>query len=146
MTTRWQLTFDSARPQELAEFWCAALGYVPAPAPEGRPSWDAWYAELGIPEDDRDGVATITDPDGARPSICFLRVPEGKAVKNRLHLDVQVGGGRSRPYDERWAVVEEARARLSGLGATVGQVVAGEDGRPDHVVMHDPEGNEFCLV
>lgn len=67
-------------------------------------------------------------------------------MKNRLHVDVQVGGGRSRPYGERWAVVEEARARLSGLGATVGQVVAGEDGRPDHVVMHDPEGNEFCLV
>ena len=146
MTTRWQLTFDAAEPARLAEFWCAALGYLPAAPPAGFASWDAWYDQLDIPADDRTGVATIADPDGARPSLCFLRVPEGKAGKNRLHVDVQVGGGRQRPYDERWAVVEAARDRLVPLGATVGQVVAGEDGRPDHLLMHDPEGNEFCLV
>ena len=66
-------------------------------------------------------------------------------MKNRVHLDVQVGGGRAQPWDVRWAQVTEAVERLTAAGATVIGEVA-QDGRPDHVVMADPEGNEFCVV
>jgi predicted enzyme related to lactoylglutathione lyase len=67
-------------------------------------------------------------------------------VKNRVHLDVQVGGGRDvTPWEERWPRVVEAVERLTAAGATVirEDVVSG---RPDHLVMADPEGNEFCLL
>jgi predicted enzyme related to lactoylglutathione lyase len=65
-------------------------------------------------------------------------------VKNRLHLDVQVGGGRDTLWEVRWPSVQEAVGRLTAAGATV---IREEElqGRPDHVVLADPEGNEFCL-
>jgi hypothetical protein len=72
-------------------------------------------------------------------------VPESKTVKNRLHLDVQVGGGRETPWELRWPRVVDALQRLTAAGA----VVLDEyelQGRPDHVVMADPEGNEFCVL
>jgi len=84
----------------------------------------------------------IEDPDGVRPSISFLKVPEPKATKNRAHLDVQAGGGRSEPWEVRWPRVTEAVERLTAAGASV----LHEDGVPDHVVMADPEGNEFCVL
>jgi hypothetical protein len=83
---------------------------------------------------------------GVRPRISFLKVPEGKVVKNRLHLDLQVGGGRAEPWDLRWSRVTEAVDELRRYGATVVREVPLDDGRPDHVVMADPEGNEFCVV
>jgi hypothetical protein len=75
-------------------------------------------------------------PDAAvgesRPRLYFVKVPEEKVVKNRVHLDVQPG---ERTQDEEIA-------RLTGLGATVVS-----DHRPDvgWVIMADPGGNEFCL-
>ena len=66
-------------------------------------------------------------------------------AKNRVHLDVQAGGGRSEPWEIRWPRVAEAVERLTAAGATVIR----EDiqaGTPDHVVMADPEGNEFCVL
>ena len=73
-------------------------------------------------------------------------MPEGKTAKNRIHLDVQVGGGRDQPWDER---AERIEARVQRLVAAGGTVLAGvprsSDGL-DHVVMADPEGNEFCVV
>lgn len=74
-----------------------------------------------------------------------MQVPEAKVVKNRLHLDIQVGGGRDTPWATRWPRVIAAVEQLTAAGATVVR----EDevqGRPDHMVMADPEGNEFCLV
>jgi hypothetical protein len=146
MSVDWQLEVDCADPRRLAEFWCAALGYVPAPPPGGAESWDAWFASLGVPEEERGDGATINDPDGRRPPLCFLKVPEGKVGKNRLHVDVRVGGGRQRPHAERWGAVTAAYERLTRLGATEVARYDGADGRPDHYVMADPEGNEFCLV
>jgi hypothetical protein len=77
--------------------------------------------------------------------LSFLKVPEPKAVKNRVHLDVQVSGGRATPWEVRWPRVTQAVERLIAAGATVVRD-EGLQGKPDHVVMADPEGNEFCLV
>lgn len=96
------------------------------------------------PEEWNDG-AYIEDPGAVRPSISFLKVPEPKVVKNRVHLDVHAGGGRGEPWEDRWPRVTEAVKRLTAAGATVlGEDV--QDGIPDHVIMGDPEGNEFDVL
>lgn len=98
------------------------------------------------PEEERDDGAVLSDPAGVAPGLSFLKVPEPKAVKNRLHLDVQVGGGRDHPpLEVRWPRVMEAVERLTAAGATVIRADE-ENGRPDHMVMADSEGNEFCLL
>ncbi|MBY8338570.1 VOC family protein [Streptomyces spinosirectus] len=145
MATRWTVTIDCEQPAKLAAFWALALGYAERPAPDGFGSWEEWFVHHGIPEDEWDEGAYLSDPDGVGPDISFMRVPERKVAKNRLHLDVQVGGGRETPWEERWPRVQAAVRRLTAAGATV----VGEeslDGRPDHMVMADPEGNEFCLL
>jgi hypothetical protein len=73
-------------------------------------------------------------------------VPEGKVAKNRMHLDLQVGGGRAEPWDIRRSRVTDAVNQLREYGARVVQEIALDDGRLDHVIMADPEGNEFCVV
>ncbi len=145
MAVDWTLTIDCADPARLAAFWSVALGYVEAPPPAGFDTWPEWFTRFGVPEDEWDDGAALADPDGARPRISFLKVPEPKAVKNRVHLDVQVGGGRSQPWEARWVRVTEAVERLTAAGATVIGEVA-QDGQPDHVMMADPEGNEFCVL
>ncbi|MER5684157.1 VOC family protein [Streptomyces sp. NPDC002205] len=145
MSTRWTVTLDCAHPARLAEFWALALGYVPKPPPAGFVSWEEWFAHHGIPEEEWDDGAYLCDPDGVGPTLSFLKVPEPKVAKNRVHLDVQAGGGRETPWEVRWPRVTEAVARLTAAGATV--VREHEmDGRPDHVEMTDPEGNEFCVL
>lgn len=145
MATDWTLTFDCARPAAIAAFWKTALGYADAPPPRGFDSWEQFLTDFGVPEEEWDDGATIADPDGLRPRISFLKVPEGKVAKNRVHLDVQVGGGRGEPWGVRWPRVTAAVERLTAAGATVLEV-CDQDGTPDHVVMADPEGNEFCVV
>ena len=145
MSARWSLTFDCADPAALAGFWRLALGYVEASPPEGFASWPAWFAHFGVPREEWDDGAYIEDPAGARPGISFLKVPESKVAKNRVHLDVQVGGGRGEPWTVRWPRVTEAVDRLVAAGATVIREDV-QDGTPDHVVMADPEGNEFCVL
>ncbi|HYS36495.1 MAG TPA: VOC family protein [Pseudonocardiaceae bacterium] len=145
MATRWSVTIDCAHPTKLAEFWALALGYIEKPPPDGFASWPEWLVQHDIPEDEWDDGAYLSDPDGVGPSLSFLRVPESKVVKNRLHIDIQIGGGRDTPWEVRWPRVLELVGRLTAAGATV----VHEDewlGKPDHVVMADPEGNEFCLV
>ncbi|THA71505.1 VOC family protein [Streptomyces sp. A0958] len=145
MSTRWSLTIDCAHPARLAQFWELALGHAPKPPPEGFGSWEEWLERFGVPEDEWGDGAYLTDPDGQGPSLSFLKVPEAKAGKNRLHLDVQAGGGRAVPWEVRWPRVQEALGRLTAAGATVlGEHEA--QGRPDHYVLADPEGNEFCLL
>ncbi|MFI7027683.1 VOC family protein [Microbispora rosea] len=145
MATRWSLTIDCAQPAKLARFWALALGYAEKPAPAGFETWEDWFAHHDIPEEEWGEGAYLSDPDGVGPDVSFLRVPESKVVKNRLHLDIQVGGGRSTRWEVRWPRVAEAVERLTAAGATV--IRQDElQGRPDHVVMADPEGNEFCLV
>jgi predicted enzyme related to lactoylglutathione lyase len=58
---------------------------------------------------------------------------------------MQAGGGRGEPWEVRWQRVTEAVERLISAGATVIREDV-QDGTPDHVVMADPEGNEFCVL
>jgi catechol 2,3-dioxygenase-like lactoylglutathione lyase family enzyme len=145
MSTRWTVTFDCADPAALAAFWCLALGYVAASPPAGFASWPAWFAHYGVPQEEWDDGAYIEDPGGVQPGISFLKVPEHKAAKNRVHFDVQAGGGRRVPWEVRWPRVTQAVGRLTAAGATVIREDE-QDGIPDHVVMADPEGNEFCVL
>jgi len=145
MATNWTLTFDCASPAALAAFWCTALGYVEGSPPTGFSSWEDWFTRLGVPEEEWDDGASIEDPDGLRPRMSFLKVPEGKVAKNRLHIDIQVGGGRAEPIEVRWPRVMAHVENLTTAGATVVRVDE-QDGTPDHVVMADPEGNEFCVL
>ncbi len=140
-----QVTFDCADPDRLAVFWADALGYEVQPPPPGFATWPAFLAAQGIPEHEQPAASAIVDPAGAGPRIFFQRVPEGKRAKNRVHLDVNVGGGRATPPAERRARVDAAVERLLKAGAT--RVRAHEDARLGEywVVMQDPEGNEFCL-
>ncbi|MEU8241268.1 VOC family protein [Actinoplanes missouriensis] len=121
-----QVTFDCADPQRVARFWCEVLGYVKAGQPEDENGWSA-----------------CTDPTGAGPRLFFQRVPEGKVVKNRVHLDVRVGTGLV--GDERLAVLQAERKRLEALGATCFQVLLADGVDESCIVMQDIEGNEFCL-
>ena len=107
------LTFDCRDPAKVATFWAAVLGYE-------------------VVELDGEG-ADIRDPNGAGWRIIFLVVPEGKSVKNRLHLDLRPGG----------AMAEEVE-RVKALGASEHRYVA-ESGS-FWTVMLDPEGNEFCIL
>jgi hypothetical protein len=145
MATRWTLTVDCAEPARLAAFWKLALGYRDKPPPDGFATWSDWLGHHGVPEEEWDDGAAIDDPDGVAPGISFLKVPEAKQVKNRLHLDIQAGGGRAEPQDLRWSRVTALVGRLVAAGASVVGEVA-RDGVPDHVVMADPEGHEFCVL
>jgi hypothetical protein len=131
MATHWTLGGDAADPQTLATFWALALGYI---------------AEPGY--DYPDG-ASIVDPDGVGPAIGFLRVPEPKTSKNRLHIDIRVAGEPPWDWTERAGLI---RAKVAALVPAGGEVVREEwytddEGRSalGHVVMLDPEGNEFCV-
>jgi len=145
MSTAWTITFDCAEPAILAAFWRRALGYVEGAPPAGSATWEEYLASVGVPPEEWGDGAYIEDPEGLRPAISFLKVPEVKTAKNRVHLDVQAGGGRGEPQQVRWARVLEAVARLTAAGATAVRE-DWQDGVPDHFVMADPEGNEFCVV
>jgi hypothetical protein len=143
MTTTFQLSFDAADPPALARFWCEALGYISEPPPDGFASWEDWLVTMKIPEDRWTSVAALVDPDGSRPRIYIQRVPEPKTAKNRMHLDVNCGGERGTAPEVRRSSVDAEVERLVNLGAV--KVNEGGEFGEYHVVMRDPEGNEFCL-
>jgi glyoxalase superfamily protein len=116
MAFRIDLTLDCANPTRLAEFWKLALGYADEPAPAPFATRQAWLAQFDLPEDDANDGAWLHDPAGVGPRRFLQQVPEPKAVKNRLHLDVRVAGTGS--ADQRWARLTEAVDRLSAAGAT----------------------------
>ena len=146
MTVPWTITFDCHDAAAVATFWKTALGYVDAPPPQGWDTWEDWFRHFEVPEEEWHDGASLCDPEGVRPRVGFLKVPEGKTAKNRLHLDVQVGGGRHLPHEERWARITAKVAELERVGGTVLSTVDGLGGLPDHVVMADPDGNELCVV
>jgi catechol 2,3-dioxygenase-like lactoylglutathione lyase family enzyme len=143
MSTPIQVTFDCADPDGLAHFWADLLGYQLDSPPDGYDSWEAWLTEHGIPESEWNSASAITDPDGVGARIFFQRVSEQKVKKNRVHLDVNAGGPRGTPADERRQLVDAAVERAIAIGATQVRLVEERGGR--HVVMQDPEGNEFCM-
>jgi Glyoxalase-like domain len=143
VAVRVQVTFDCADPDRLARFWASALGYrIPDP-PGGFASWEDWLRDMGIPEDQWNAASAVEDPDGAGPRLYFQRVLEGKTAKNRVHLDLNVGGGRETPIEERRRAIEGVASRLEGEGAT--RIGPMEQRDEFWIVMRDPEGNEFCL-
>jgi hypothetical protein len=103
------VTFDCENPAVLARFWAAALGYVL----NGEPTQE---------------VATVEDPRGRDTEMVFVRVPESKTVKNRVHVDLGTND------------METEVQRLVGLGAERGERIK------EWTVMRDPEGNEFCVI
>ncbi|CAM2930398.1 VOC family protein [Prescottella defluvii] len=135
-----QITVDSKDPHLQAKWWARALGWQVEPSDEQfiRGLVAAGHAQ----ESDtlvfegvlvwREGAA-IRDPEQPqRPRMLFQQVPEGKSVKNRLHLDVRVGDRR-----------EEVAAELVAAGASI--LHRGQQGPNVWITMTDPEGNEFCV-
>ncbi|QIJ60727.1 VOC family protein [Streptomyces sp. JB150] len=138
---KFQVTFDCAEPERLARFWCEVLGYDPAPPPRGFASWDAF--DRTLPPEQRGGAFACVDPSGEGPRLYFQRVPEGKVVKNRVHLCVRVGTGLV--GEERLAALRAECARLEALGARCQRVLLADEHNESCIVMQDIEGNEFCL-
>ena len=146
MAVRFQIVIDCRDPEPLARFWASALGYDFEPPPEGFATWDDYWRDVGVDEADLGiGQDCIIDPDGKGPRIWFQVVPELKAVKNRLHLDISVSGGRASPIETRRRRVDAEAERLAGLGASYVRGLS-EEGL-DHygIAMQDPEGNEFDI-
>ncbi len=124
---QFQVTYDCAAAERVGRFWCEALGYEPAP---GAADTDGlWFA--------------CVDPTGVGPRLYFQRVPEGKVVKNRVHLDVRVGTGLVGA--ERLAALEAECSRLIPLGAVRGRLLEADEENESCQLMQDVEGNEFCL-
>ncbi|MEV6637550.1 VOC family protein [Actinoplanes sp. NPDC051470] len=109
------VAIDAVDVGRVVEFWVAALGWR-------------------VVEEDDDGVVSIGPGAGGGPSIDVCPVPERKAGKNRLHLDLRADGSTQR----------EEVDRLVALGATPADV--GQPADASWVVLADPEGNEFCVL
>ena len=109
------ITFDCADPRALARFWGQVTGWPVIQEPQ--------------PGSEESAVGNLGE---GHPRLYFVQVPEGKTIKNRVHLDVM-------PADR---TQDEEIDRLTGLGATIVS-----DRRPDFgwVILADPEGNEFCV-
>ncbi|MFJ7904126.1 VOC family protein [Streptomyces sp. NPDC096198] len=138
---QFQVTFDCAEPERVARFWCEVLGYVVPPPPKGYATWGDF--DHSLPSEDQGRWFACIDPSGVGPRLFFQRVPEGKAAKNRLHLDVRVGTGLT--GDERLAALEAECARLIALGAVRVRLLRAGGDNESCLVMQDIEGNEFCL-
>jgi hypothetical protein len=128
MAIAWTLGCDAADPHRIAAFWAGALGYVPEPG-----------------YDDPDG-ASIVDPAGQGPAISFLRVPEGKTAKNKIHIDVRVTRDQPREPVTRERLIRAKAAELTAAGATIIREESYGGPHLSHLVLLDPEGNEFCVA
>jgi Glyoxalase-like domain len=142
------IVFDCTDVDKVSRFWLTALdGYSypgsppdqpPGSPPEGFATWEAWADANDIPSDQRYRTRTIIDTKGSRPDIFFIAVPEGKIVKNRVHLDIKASQGL--PADQVRGRQDAEAERLVAVGATI---VA----RAERIlVMQDVEGNEFCIT
>jgi predicted enzyme related to lactoylglutathione lyase len=115
MTVRVQcIAIDCLDPRRLGQWWAVALG------------WDSW--------DEPDGFCVSPPRDSGQTELVFLQVPEGKAAKNRIHLDLQ-------PDDQDVEV-----RRFESLGARRVDVGQERSTGLTWVVLADPEGNEFCIL
>ncbi|MFJ2897476.1 VOC family protein [Streptomyces sp. NPDC087218] len=146
-----QLTIDCADPQRMVAFWSEALGYVPEPPPAGHATWREYWAAMGVPAEELPAGAgdipeSIIDPAGRGPRVWFQQVPEPKTIKNRIHFDLKVGGGRDVPLEVRTQRVTAAVERLVEAGATVVRIADEPDMGQYAALLQDPEGNEFDVV
>lgn len=108
------IAIDAVQPRVVADFWCAVL------------DWQV--------VDEDTGIVSIAPKDNSWPSIDVIAVPEVKAGKNRLHLDLRADG----------VSTDAELERLLALGARRTDV--GQGPEVSWVVLADPEGNEFCLL
>ena len=152
MSTPFQIVIDCRDPELLARFWAATLGYVLEPPPDGFATWDDWRRGIGPPTASWGWARTASPiPAAAAPASGSGADDAAKVVKNRLHFDIHVSGGRtvtearSVPLATRTQRVDAEATRLAGLGATITGPLG--DGSLDHyaVGMKDPEGNEFDI-
>jgi hypothetical protein len=148
-----QIVIDCADPARLVPFWGLVLDYVPSPPPTGFETWNDSYRSVGVPDEEldltRDATDRLMDPAQVGPPIWFQPVPEGKTVKNRLHLDVFIGRdeqGVKSPYAERRSRVRAKADQLIDAGASELRVEDSPEYERFFVTLADPEGNEFCLV
>jgi hypothetical protein len=144
MATSVQIVFDCADPDRQARFWAEALHYRMPDPPAGFATWDDWARSEGIPEERWNDARAVEDPERAGPRIFFQRVPERKVAKNRMHMDLNVGGGPGVAPEEARRRIDAEVARLKALGATDERGSKEERGQY-WVRMNDPEGNEFCV-
>jgi hypothetical protein len=143
MTYWFQVTFDAHDPHELAAWWAQTLGWQVEESDEAFirrmiAEGFATEAETRVWRDtlvwrEAQAIHPNVERTPQRPRVLFQQVPEGKTVKNRIHLDVRT--------DE--TDLGAVRARLVERGATV--LHEGRQGPHTWVTMTDPEGNEFCL-
>lgn len=112
------ITFDCENAATLAAFWSAAFN---RPVDPGDPAAAEFFASIGR-----------ADPTPGQPVMMFIKVPEAKSAKNRIHLDLQA--------DDRAGEVK----RLVELGATV--VHDKDEWEVRWTTLTDPEGNEFCVA
>jgi predicted enzyme related to lactoylglutathione lyase len=108
------IVIDTVDPARIAPFWCALLGVRER----------GWFGENDL----------MLTADGGAPPVAFQRVPEAKAVKNRLHVDLAVDD------------LDDAFARIVALGGSAVSDILEMPGGYRWRVMADPEGNEFCIV
>ena len=116
----WVVTFDCPEPRRTAEFWAKVLDY-----------------RIEAPNEDV-GEVMLIDPTGAGQTLGFMKVPESKVVKNRVHLDLRPDGH-----------MEDEVERLVALGATIVETLQDGEGYVEPTiwtVMLDPDGNEFCVI
>ena len=145
MLTRVDLTPDCADPDVLTRMCWQSPGRPPLgkstnrrPRPfTTRKEWPAQFDDDA--QEDGIGAVWLHDPTGVAARLCLLQVPEPKAAKNRLHVDLRVSGD-GRP-EQKWARVIDEVARLSAAGA-----VALQEFVRHLVVMADPEGKELCVA
>jgi len=107
------LVLDCTDPDRLAAFWSAALG----------------YATLGGAR----SYVMLVDQSGQQPKLLLQRVPEAKAGKNRMYLDIET------------PAVDDEVTRLEDLGARRLETEPRAEHGTRWVIMADPEGNEFCV-
>jgi hypothetical protein len=138
-----QVTFDCADPGAQSLFWNEVLGYQLDSPPPPYTSWEEALDAWNIPEVNRNDASASVDPEGRGPRLWFQKVPEGKTAKNRVHLDVRAAAGLT--GEERMAALEAKCETLVALGATRVQRYEPDRIILGHIVMQDPEGNEFCL-
>jgi hypothetical protein len=123
------ITFDCADPYLLVGFWSQLTGYREEPDNPNLP-------------EDTEGL--LVTPDGSA-ALLFVKVPEGKQVKNRVHLDLAPPAAPDRTPVDVTADIRDAEVRRAlDLGATI----VGDHRREDRtgwVTLADPEGNEFCI-
>ncbi|MGX7680090.1 VOC family protein [Jatrophihabitans sp. DSM 45814] len=137
-----QIVIDAHDPSLLAAFWAGALGYELDAPPPGFETWPDFLRAQNVPESEWNSASAVRDPAGLAPRVFIQRVPEPKTVKNRVHIDLQSGGGPTVDLDEQRRRVDADIERLVALGAS--HLQTRQELGIVWAVMQDPEGNEFC--